>query len=365
MDVTAGAAPDAGAVPAQSGRTMADPVVSGPGPAGGARGDDWLRRRANLATPMAVRVAATLRLADQIAEDGSTAADVAERVRVDPGALERLMDYLVTVGVLAGGADGRYRLTPEGEPLREGHPRSMRALLDTRGALGRAELSFVELLHSVRTGEAAYPHRYGRTLWEDMQDDPGLAADFDAFMASWLAASLPALMLAYDWASLRHVVDVGGGNGRFLAALLTACPALRGTLVEQPGPAADARAALAEAGVAGRAEVVVGSFFDALPAEGGGYVLANVLHDWGDEDCARILRRCAQAAGRAGRVMVIERVPDDERPESSMDLRMLVMFGGRERSLSELTRLADAAALGVVAVHTAHELRMVELRPHG
>src|SRR3712207_947497 len=133
---------------------------------------------AQLSTPMAVRVAATLRVADHIAAGVRTAAGLAPVVQADPDALGRLLSFLAVRGVFSRDEDGRFSLTGLGEALREDHPAGKRKLLDIDG-LGRAELSFIRLLHSVRTGEAAFPQQFGRTFWQDLAADPGRADAFD------------------------------------------------------------------------------------------------------------------------------------------------------------------------------------------
>lgn len=234
--------------------------------------EEWgggLWAAADLVTPMAIRVAATLRLADHLA-DGTIG-----EVDADPDALGRLMAHLVTAGLLTGD----HRLTELGEQLREDHPDGIRAFLDLTGALGRADLSYLHLLHSVRTGEAAYPRQFGRSFFDDLDADPALAASFDALMGDRLTADLPALVAAYPWGSLGDVVDVGGGDGSLLVALLRAHDGLRGTVVDRPGPVAAAAEAIAAAGLSGRAGAVSGSFFDPLPPGADAYVLSGVLKD--------------------------------------------------------------------------------------
>ncbi|WP_369690511.1 methyltransferase [Planomonospora sphaerica] len=316
---------------------------------------------AHLATPMAIRVAATLRIADRVAGRPRSAPELAEEAGADADALERVLRHLAAKGVLARDDAGRYSLTPLGEPLRDDHPGHLRAMLDIDGAVGRAELCFARLLHSVRTGEAAYPVQFGRPFWDDLADDPRLAASFDARMGADAVERAAEIVSAYDWGALGHVVDVGGGDGTLMIALLTRFPALRGTVVDLPGTAETARRALAGAGLADRGDVVPGSFFDPLPGGGGGYLLSSVVHDWDDEAARAILRRCAQAAGDGGSVFVIERIgPDGESPHTAMDLRMLAYYGGRERRAAELAGLAADAGLTAVAVHPAGRLSVVE-----
>ncbi|MFG1603420.1 methyltransferase [Actinoplanes sp. NPDC049265] len=294
---------------------------------------------ADLVTPMAVRVAATLRLADHIAAGEHSPAALAAAVGADPDALERVMAHLVTAGILTPSN----QLTALGEKLRSDHPEQMRAWLDIEGSVGRAELSFVSLLHTVRTGEAAFPQLYGRDFWTDMAADPARAASFDALMGGRLEDDAAAVAAAYPWEPLGHLVDVGGGNGTLLIAILREHPSLRGTVVDLAGPVARATAAIAEAGLADRATAVEGSFFDPLPPNAGGYLLSGVLHDWDDASAARILRQCA-AAGPAGKVIVVE---DNMRRAvaTSGDLRMLCYVRGRDRTLDQMRELARSAGL--------------------
>src|SRR5262249_10221471 len=148
-----------------------------------------------------------------------------------------------------------------------------------------------------------------------------------------------------------------------LIALLAAHPTLRGTVVDLPSATDAARTALENAGVAGRAEVVAGSFFDPLPAGAGGYILSAIVHNWDDAGAPAILGRCAEAAGDEGAVFVIEQIgPDGESVNSARDLRMLAYFGGRERSVSELTALAAGAGLEARGMYAAGTNAIVEFR---
>ncbi|KAA6223311.1 methyltransferase [Streptomyces albofaciens JCM 4342] len=324
--------------------------------------DHGIGTLADLVTPMAVRAAATLRLADHLADGARTARELASAIGTDAGVLERLLRHLVTVKVFSRDAQGRYGLLPRGEELRDGHPSGVRRRLDTETALGRGDLAFVALPHSVRTGEAAFPRLYGRSFWEDLRAAPERTAEYDAEMGADVAAWAEAVVPAFDWGSLGRIVDVGGGNGTLLAALLTAYPTLRGTVFDQPETVRAARATLAAAGLADRGDAVPGDFFEALPPGADGYVLSAILHDWDDDAARTILRRCAEAAGARGRVLVVERVgADGESVHTGMDLRMLVYFGARERGVAELTELAAGAGLRVAGVHQAGDLAVVEM----
>ncbi|MEU1228922.1 methyltransferase [Streptomyces sp. NPDC005828] len=316
---------------------------------------------ASLGTPMAIRVAATLRIADHIAAGRRTVPELAAAVGAHAEALDRLLRYLAVRGVLEADDAGRYALTPLGEPLREDHPAGIRAWFDTEGA-GRGELSFVELLHSVRTGEAAFPVRYGREYWEDLTADADRAASFNQLLGADVAVRAPGVVAGFDWAKLGHVVDVGGGDGSLLTELLTANPTLRGTVVDLAAAARSAEERFTATGLGDRADAVVGSFFDPLPTGAGGYVLSLILHDWEDETATAILRRCAEAAGDTGSVFVIESIgATGEAPHTGMDLRMLCVYGAKERGVAEFSALAAAAGLDVAAVHPAGPSAIIEL----
>jgi 2,7-dihydroxy-5-methyl-1-naphthoate 7-O-methyltransferase len=315
---------------------------------------------ADLLTPMAIRVAATLRLADHIAAGTRTTEALAEAVHADQDVLGRLLDHLVTADVLERTEAATYELTAMGRYLCEGQPDDMQPVLDIEGALGHAELSLVHLLHTVRTGEPAFPQQYGLTFWEDLSADDRRAESFDALMGARLAAHAPAVTAAYPWGSLRHLVDVGGGDGSMLINILQAHRDLHGTVFDLAGPVHRAGKAIAAAGLDHRARAVAGSFFDELPAGRDGYLLSSILHNWDDASAARIMRRCAEAASTAGSVFVVDYF-NDQSVQTEGDLRMLCYFGGRQHSLEQLGELAASTGLQVVSVRPAGRMAVVEL----
>lgn len=317
---------------------------------------------ANLSTPMAIRVAATLRIADRIS-GGTTEPDVlADAVGADRDALRRLLRHLVVRGVLTHSPDGGYGLTPLGEALREDHPAGLRAWFDT-GTGGRGELSFVELLHSVRTGGAAFPVRYGKGFWEDLADDPERTAVFHRGLGRDVARREGEVAAALDWSRARSVVDIGGGDGSLLRSLLLAFPGLSGTVLDLGDAADRARETFAAAGLTTRARAVAGSFFEPLPAGADVYLLSLVLHDWDDDACVAVLARCAAAAGPRGTVLVVESVgaAGDAR-HTGMDLRMLCLYGARERDADDFTALAARAGLRLAGVRLGDRTASFELR---
>jgi hypothetical protein len=320
---------------------------------------------ADLVTPMAVRVAATLRLADHIAGGTSTTTALAAATGADEQALSRLLAHLVAAGVFSRAENGDLGLLSLGEQLRHDHPQGVRRWIDLEGALGHADMSLVHMLHTVRTGEPAFPQQFGRSFWDDLSADEARAASFDALMGARLEADAPVLATSYPWGSLGHVIDVGGGNGSLLITILRAHDGLRGTVLELAGPAARAEQAIAAAGLSDRAGVQAGSFFDPLPAGAGGYVLSGVLHDWDDEHAVRILKRCAEAAGDTGKVIVLEEameLDEDGTSDTEGDLRMLCYVRGQDRTLDQLGSLARAAGLEVGTVVPGRPRTLIEMR---
>jgi hypothetical protein len=313
-----------------------------------------LASRMDLVTPMAIRVAATLRLADLMGDRAVGVDELSERSGTDPDALGRLLRHLVCQGVFSEPQPGRFAVNDVAALLRSDHPAAMRMWLDLDGFGGQMDLAFTGLLHTVRTGQPAWETVFGAPYWDYLAANPAMASSFDAAMATGPEYVTDAAG-GYDWSKASHVVDVGGGTGAFLAEVLRANPVVRATLVDLPDTVARARHFLTAHDLDGRCDVAGQSFFDPLPTGGDVYVLRRVVHDWGDDEAIAILRRCAEAAGGHGRVVVIEThgaADDDPGMFAEMNLRMLVLSGGRERSLADYRALAAAAGLQVDDVHT-------------
>jgi SAM-dependent methyltransferase len=241
----------------------------------------------------------------------------------------------------------------------------MRPGLDLDGIGGRMAYAWGSLLAAVRTGAPAYDSIFGRPFWEDLQAHPEVAASFDALMGpAGHGAPDPEVLIGGNWASVSTVVDVGGGTGSLLAAILRARPAVRGTLVDLPPTVARASETFQATGVADRVSAVGQSFFDPLPSGADLYLLKNVLGDWPDREALALLRRCAEAARPGGRVVVLGGVSPDEGIGPSPELLMMVLVGGKDRSLSEFREMARAAGLEVQAAGRQQSGRfIVKCRP--
>lgn len=330
----------------------ADTVVGRPpvgDPADVRRAVGQVLAMADLLTPSAVRAAATLGLADSLGERPATPGELAARDGLHPEVLEPLLQFLTELGLLGVDGDGRFSPTAAGSLLRSGHPAGLRDALRGDGLVGRVEHGMVNLVHSVRTGEPAHEATFGRAYWDIVNSDE----EFDTVLrqtpladpAQPLGWDAELLVEGYDWSRARSVVDVGGHTGAVITALLQRHPHLRGTLLDLRNTAEQGRRNLHAAGLADRCDVTVGSFFDPLPPGADVYLLSAVLADWSDEDAVRVLRRCAQAAGRNGRVLLAEVAMPESTPRGELYLR--VIMPSPRRSVARLEELAADAGLRV------------------
>jgi len=307
-------------------------------------------------------VVATLRIADHVAAGTTRIDDLAAASGADAGSLHRVLRHLVSKGVFEEPSSGRFALN---EPARGLLDSPVRLGLDLDGFGGRMAYAWGSLLAAVRTGAPAYDEVFGRPFWEDLRAHPDLAASFDALMGpAGHGTPDPEVLVTGGWESVRAVVDVGGGTGSLLAEILRARPTVRGTLVDLPPTVARSAEIFRAAGVADRVTTVGQSFFDPLPAGSDLYLLKSILSDWPDREAVAILRRCAEAARPAGRIVVLNGVSPDESGGPLPALLMMVLVGGRERSLAEFRELARDAGLEVQAAERQPSGRfVVECRP--
>jgi hypothetical protein len=297
----------------------------------------------DLATPWCLMVAATLRLPQHIAAGHHDVADLAKVAGCDRDALHALLGYLASRGVFAEHEHepGRFSCNRAAERLAEPG-----RFLDLNGIGGRMAHAWGTLLDYVRTGQPAYQRVFGRPFWEDLAAHPDVAADFDALMGP-AGHGVPDvdIELTGGWDGIGFIVDVGGGTGAMLAALLKRHPHASGILVDLPGTVARSGEILED--VRDRATVSGQSFFDPLPARAGVglYLLKKVLNDWPDEPTVAILRRCAEAARPDGKVVVLGGISPDETPPV-LAIDMLVA-GGKTSTLTGFTELARRAGLEI------------------
>lgn len=299
----------------------------------------------------ALYVAAKLGIADLLADGPVSCEDLAAATDTHAPSLQRVLRALASVGVFTEVSPGSFALTPLAELLRTETPGSMRAL-----AIMYAEEQYRawgELLHSVRTGEMAFDHQFGMGYFEYLAQHPEADRVFNEAMTGWTHQLVGAVVDTYDFSPFKTVVDVGGGYGALLTAGLQGNPVTRGILFEQPHVIARAEKQLVAAGIADRCTVVGGDFFAAVPTGGDAYVLSQILHDWDDERCVAILSQCRRAMPDHGKLLVVELVlPPGDEPSLGkwLDLHMLVLLGGRERTAAEYDTLFRVAGFKLARV---------------
>lgn len=315
-----------------------------------------------------VSVFAALGLADALAGEPKGVSTLAQTCDASEGALARLLRAAAVLELVEVTSAGDFRLTALGEALRSDAPGSLRLLASSVTREDRWR-PWGALLHSVRTGAPAFEAIFGQSQDEWFADHRDVGEAFDRQMTSVTQDIATRCAEAIDPSRFSSVIDVGGGEGVLLSAVLQRAPSARGVLFDLPHVVAGARPLLAEAGVTERCTVVGGSFFDGVPQDGDAYLLKWILHGWDDTQCLQILNSCCAAMGGGSRLFVIETLlPSGADPERIClrDLNMLVMGSGRERTLSEYEELLDRAGLDVVAVHpTSSQFSLIEagLRP--
>ncbi|MEV4433841.1 methyltransferase [Streptomyces sp. NPDC049585] len=303
-------------------------------------------------TPWALRAVVTLKVPDLLADGPLGVPELAARTGTAPDALHRALRLLAARGVFTEPEPALFAPTGLSRLLESGHPMSLRPWLDLDGAIGRGDRSCVHMVEALRTGSPVHERAYGRGVWDDLAADPALAASFDEAMHHRAAMLAPALAAAYDWRTVHHVLDAGGGTGAILAELLRSHDHLRGTLLDRATAVAAARAAWGDTAEGRRCTFVEGSFFDALPAGADVILLVNVLHDWPDEHATALLRRCREALPPGGRLLVAEHVRDATADAGllELDLLLLLVYGGRERTLDDFRAVASPAGLELTEV---------------
>lgn len=318
----------------------------------------------------ALYAAARLGLADQLSEGPARTGQLAEELGVSPFMLGRLLRALVACGVLVQDGPDEFGLTSAGQALRDSGPDSVRnfILLYCGPAVWQA---FGDLEGTVKTGRTAFETVHGMGAFAYCGAHPDVAAVFHRAMAEDASQVAEYITDAYDFSGLSTVADIGGGNGTLLAEVLARATYLQGILFDTEQGVATAPAVLSAAGVADRCAVVAGDFFASVPAADA-YLLKSTVHDWNDEDAARILATCSRAMSPASRILLIERVIPDIIPPSAgphavrHQLAGPVIMGGYERTAAEFGKLLGKAGLELVRI--SEELgdtgfRLIEGRP--
>ncbi|BET45117.1 methyltransferase [Streptomyces tendae] len=294
----------------------------------------------------ALHLAAELSIADLLAEGPQPTKELARLTSTDPGTLHSMLRALAGCGVFTEVAQGCFGLTAVGERLRSDHPRSVRTTIAQSGRI--TARTFQHADHALRTGDGAFATAFGQPFWEFLRDHPEEGAAFDTAMQEHSRVERGAIVEAYDFPDTGRIVDVGGGDGTLLAAVLRARPGTTGVLFDLPHVVE--RNCIEEEGLTERCEITGGDIFGELPAGGDLYLMKSVLHGWNDSDVLTILRGCRRAMNPGSRLLLVERVipPGDAAHTSkAFDFAMHVMAGGQERTGDEYARLLVEAGFAV------------------
>jgi hypothetical protein len=293
----------------------------------------------------AVQAAAVLGIADLLVDGPRSVADLAAATSTDESSLARLLRALASRGIFCSDLSGKYLNTVLSEALRRDVAGSVRDYVIFAPHNGNV-LAWTELDHVLRTGEPSFARANGVRFWDYFADHPDIEIAFNRAMTAMSVETNRLIVEHCDFSRFDSIIDLGGGEGRLLAAILTANPHATGTVLDLPTAIEGARRYLATEGLADRTNVVTGDLFASVPSGHDAYVLKYILHDWSDDESLQILRVCRQAMGAQSRLIIIDAVmqPGDEpHPSKWLDLHMMVVLGGRERTEEEFRALLSAS----------------------
>ena len=321
----------------------------------------------NLVLSQAVFAVAELGVADLVADGAKSTAALAAKLNVDENSLYRILRLLASQGIFSESAPRTFANTAVSNCLRSDGPISLRAIARFRGS-DFIYRPFGEILHVARTGETGRSKALGMDGWEYLRQHPEMARLFDDAMTDMSALAAPAIASAYDFLQWGSVMDVGGGNGVLLAAILHAHQQLRGVLGDQQHVLDRAKEPGFVAGeVETRCTMQVCDLFSNIPSGCRAYLMKSVIHDWNDEDSARILRNCRNAVPKDGALLLVEHVlPEDDTPSRGkfIDVTMMIVTGGRERTVPEYRSLLSAAGFRLTkVVPTSSGFSVIEAVP--
>ena len=314
----------------------------------------------------AIYIAAKLGIADRLGDGPKTADEIAAATGTHAESVYRIMRALASVGVFTEDGDRRFGLTPLSNTLRTDAPGSLRAFATVE--LGEEHYpAWGDLLYSVKTGEIAFDKTFGMPIWEFYAKNPENARTFDESMTGMTLATEEAILTNYDASTVSKLVDIAGGQGSLIAALLKSNPKMRGILFDQPDVVEGARKRMEAEGLSDRCEVVAGNFFESVPEGADAYILKWIIHDWNDERSIAILKNIRRAIAEGGKLLLVEAVvPTGSEPHFGkfIDLNMLVMTGGRERTEEEYRTLLEAGGFKITRViSTDSPMSIIEAVP--
>ena len=312
-----------------------------------------------------VYAAANMSLADRLLDGPKSAADLAPTTGTNPRALHRFMRTLASFGILTQNDDDTFALTELGATLKKGAPGAARSTVLTMAGPW-AWQCFGEFEYCLQTGKPAMDKVFGMNAFDYLAQNPDRAAQFSESMVGIHGGEPPAIAAAYDFSMFGTIVDVGGATGNMLAHILSRYPQPKGILFDQPHVVTDAPALLRAAGVADRVTIAEGSFFQSVPEGGDAYILSHVIHDWTEAQCQTILGNCRKSMKNGAKLLIVEFVlPEGNAPHFGklVDMVMLTIPGGEERTANEYRTLLDSAGFAMTrVVPTASDVSIVEAK---
>jgi hypothetical protein len=311
-----------------------------------------------------VHLAATLKLSDCLADGPKTAEELAPLTGTHAPSLYRVMRTLASLGLFSEDHAHRFALRPLGQTLRSGTPSHATALIMGGDIMAR---SLDNMLYSVQTGRTGFQNSFGMPLFDWLGGHPSEASLFNQTMVGIHGMEPPAIAAAYDFSIFKTIADVGGSTGNMLTTILARHPSPQGILFDLPHVVRDAPAFIAQRGLTDRIRIETGSFFDGVPAGADAYILSHIIHDWNEEQCLTILGHCRRAMSSDGRLLLVEMVlppGDTPHPGKMLDMAMLLVPGGEERTEAQYAALLDKAGFRLTrVVPTASLVSIVEAAP--
>jgi hypothetical protein len=314
----------------------------------------------------AIYVAAKLGLADLLKEGPRTSDDLACATSMHAASLYRILRTLASLGVFTETGPNLFALTPMGDTLRTDAEGSLRPLAVCMGGQCNWQ-AWGDILHSIKTGESAFEHVFGTDFFQHLERNPDNARMFLEAMNCCASLYNEAIVAGYDFSRFGKIIDVGGGQGKLVTAILKANESVRGVLYDTPHQTPGAQRLFKQEEIADRCEAVTGDFLESVPEGGDAYLLKHIIHDWDDQRAIEILKNCRRSMSAGARLLLIEELITSDvefTPAKVLDIQQLLMPGGRERTADEYKKLLEAAGFELTAViPTQSSLSIIESKP--
>ncbi len=302
----------------------------------------------------AIHVAARMNVADYLVDGSCNINELASKVHANTDALYRLMRLLASNGIFSEDEKRNFSLTALAQPLLSNHPTSLKSWLSNHDGDEKRWRSYGHMEYSVQTGKPAFNHVFGQGYFDALAQDPEMAASFDEGMRTISDKENSQIVESYDFSHYKTIIDIGGGKGGLLAEIVKNNTSASGILFDLPHVLPSAQDYLSAQNLEKRITCVTGNFFDTIPDTCNMYILKRILHDWNDKDCIKILSTCRKSMKADATLLIIEAIVEAGNTRDfakDVDIAMLVLFGGKERTKHEWEVLLQAASLRLVNIH--------------